>query len=327
MPIAMPALPSLDYAIYLAADGWVYILENGVSRGQFVPYASSDKFRIERSADGHVVYEKNGVTFYTSSVVSTAALRADSTLYTPGATLQGVVLSAAGAPPTPVQWVNATGVEVGHLAQNVKTSFADVNGDGRMDAVQMASDVVSGFARDRRDGTLGATIAPGAVIDGLNDLRKTSGTSGWDSGASSSQSFTGAGYAQTVLAETNTHRMFGLSDADTDASTLSLDYAVFVRADGLLDVYEGGAFRGEFTTYTTGDTLRIERLANGQVVYKKNGTVFYTSTIVSMAELHVDTSFYSPGATLEDVVLSVNGGAAKAVQWENETGIAVGTWA
>jgi len=92
-------IASLDYAIYLAADSWVYILENGVSRGQFVPYASNDKFSIERSADGHVVYKKNGVTFYTITVASTAELRADSTLYTPGATLQGVVLSAGGAAP------------------------------------------------------------------------------------------------------------------------------------------------------------------------------------------------------------------------------------
>ena len=72
-------IASLDYAIYLAADGWVYIVENGVRAARSCLYAWNDKLRIERSTDGHVVYKKNGVAFYNSSIVSTAELRVDTT--------------------------------------------------------------------------------------------------------------------------------------------------------------------------------------------------------------------------------------------------------
>ncbi len=316
---------SINYAVGLGPDDQIYIFENGVFRGTVGTYATGDTFRVERSADGHVVYKRNGAVFYASSVLSSGTLRADTSLYTQYASVAGTTLSSNGGPATPVTWINQVGViEGGALGQRMTTSLGDVNGDGRMDVVQMASDGRLWVREGQADGTLGATIALGAGIDGLNDLHKTAGTVGWDSGASSSQSLAGAGYVETVLSETTTGRMLGLSSVDSNASYFSIDYGVVVRGDDLLDVYESGAYRGTFTTYAPGDTLRIERLANGQVVYKKNGTVFYTSTIVSTAELHVDTSFYSPGATLEDVVLSVNGGAAKAVQWENETGIAVG---
>src|SRR5262249_53816829 len=75
-----------------------------------------------------------------SSLVSTAELRVDSSLYTPGATLQNVVLSVGGGAATAVQWVNEVGVSVGSIASGLTMNLTDVNGDGRADVVLTAAD-------------------------------------------------------------------------------------------------------------------------------------------------------------------------------------------
>ena len=64
-----------------------------------------------------------------------------------------------------------------------------------------------------------------------------------------------------------------------------------------------GASRGTFGTYATGDVFRVA-LVNGVVQYSKNGTLLYTSAVTPILPLFADTSFYSPGATLGNVVIS-----------------------
>jgi hypothetical protein len=316
---------SLNYAVYLESNGLVQVWESGVYRGTFGAYAWGDTFRIERLADGNVVYKKNGTVFYASTVVSTAELHADLSIYTPGATVQQVVLSADGAAAKPVTWVNDFGLKQDYLAsQGVTTKLVDVDGDGRADAVLTATDGRLWVRHGQADGTFGAAIAPGLGVDGLNSLRKTSTISQWgDANASSTQLFSGAGYVETSVAETNTFRMIGLSHADIDGNYASIDYGVDLAADGNIYIYESGVYRG-LVGYATGDTIRIERQADGHVVYKKNGTVFYTSTSVSTGTLRVDTALYTPGATLQNVMVST-GGAASAVEWVNDYGVAVGT--
>ncbi|CAN5907001.1 hypothetical protein BH11PSE3_BH11PSE3_21750 [soil metagenome] len=317
---------TIGYALYFSYGGLLQIYENGVFQGQWGGgYANEDRFRIERLPDGHVVYKRNGSVFFNSGTVSAAELRVDTSLNSPGATLQAVTLSSGGGAPVPVQWVNATGVEQGHLAQNVTTIHGDVNGDGRADAVLSAADGRLWVRTGQADGMFGAALVQAKAIDGSNALSKTSGTSAWDSGASSVQSFSGAGYVETTVAEAGSHRMIGLSDVDTDANWTSLDFSFYLNANNTLNVFEGSVSLGTFGTYAVGDVLRIERQADGHIVYKKNGTVLYTSTVVSTAELRVDTSIYTNGASLRDVMLSTDGGGAKPVQWTNETGVAIGT--
>jgi hypothetical protein len=57
-------------------------------------------------------------------------------------------------------------------------------------------------------------------------------------------------------------------------------------------VYEAGALRGTFGTYTTGDVLRVA-VEGGVVKYRKNGTLLYTSTVAPTYPLLVDTSLYT----------------------------------
>ncbi len=67
-------------------------------------------------------------------------------------------------------------------------------------------------------------------------------------------------------------------------------------------VFENGATRGRSVAYATGDVLSVERTGS-TITYLKNGSVFYTSTVASTGDLHVDTSLYTTGATLNDIVI------------------------
>src|SRR5207247_1963992 len=87
-------LATIDYGIQLHDTGFFDIIENGgyPASGSFGPYAAFDRFGI--TVTGLVVsYQRNGMTFYTSSVPVQYPLRVDAALYTPGATIRDVVLA------------------------------------------------------------------------------------------------------------------------------------------------------------------------------------------------------------------------------------------
>jgi len=140
-----------------------------------------------------------------------------------------------------------------------------------------------------------------------NSLTKTAATAWGNAGAASSQSITaGDGYVEFTATETTTYRMCGLSHADSDQNYASIDFAIFPTAtasNNVLQVYESGVYRGDFGTYAAGDRLRVA-IEGGVVKYKKNGVVFYTSSVTPTYPLLVDTSLYSTGATLTNVVVA-----------------------
>jgi len=106
-----------------------------------------------------------------------------------------------------------------------------------------------------------------------------------------------------TASETTTYRLVGLSNGDTNQDYKDIDFAIYLYLNGVLQIYEGGVSRGTFGTYATGDKLQVS-VESGVVKYKKNGTVFYTSTATPTYPLLVDTSLYTTGATINSAVLS-----------------------
>jgi Calx-beta domain len=136
-----------------------------------------------------------------------------------------------------------------------------------------------------------------------NKLTKT-GATGWNAGAISSQSLaSGDGSIEVTAGETNTNRMFGLSNGDTNQAYADIDFALYTRANKSLVVYEKGTIRGSFGTYKTGDKLAVA-VESGVVKYERNGVVFFKSKIVPVYPLLVDTSLYTTGATFTQAALS-----------------------
>ena len=157
--------------------------------------------------------------------------------------------------------------------------------------------------------------AASGVTVSAGTLRKT-GSSGWNAGAASSVSIaSGDGFVEFTAAETNTTRACGLADQDASYDPAEIDFAIQLQDNADVLVYESGTLRGTFGTYTPGDRFRVE-VQIGQVVYRKNGVVFYSSSVTPAYPLRVDAALDTPGATLGDIRLG-------NLAWKNETGVAV----
>jgi subtilisin family serine protease len=155
------------------------------------------------------------------------------------------------------------------------------------------------------------TSLVGASASG-NNLTKTAATSAWDAGAVSTRALGPEdGYVELTASQPTTYRMIGLSNGNTNASDTDIDFALYLYGDGTIRIKEGGVSRfvsgsnPTFGTYVTGDHLRVA-VEGGVVKYRKNGTLLYTSALVPVSPLLVDTSLWSPGATLNGVVISGN---------------------
>ena len=140
-----------------------------------------------------------------------------------------------------------------------------------------------------------------ASDDGRGLARVAAGD-GWNAGAASVQSFPGDCYVSFRATETTTYRMIGLSNGDSDQGYGDIDYALYPAAGGGLHIYESGAFVQSVGSYASNDILRVES-RSGQVRYLRNGVVLRERPGPGPGVwLGVDTSFYSGGATVADVV-------------------------
>jgi hypothetical protein len=133
-----------------------------------------------------------------------------------------------------------------------------------------------------------------------------SGPDGWDAGGYSLQSVGMGGYIQFQGGETNTYKMMGLnSDPAADNSYCSIDYAIYLAADGNQYIYENCGNPAALGPYATTDVFRVEWTSSNQIVYKKNGVVNYTSTITTFGNLVWRRVACTPtGASFTNIVMS-----------------------
>ncbi|MBN1649487.1 MAG: VCBS repeat-containing protein [Spirochaetales bacterium] len=134
-------------------------------------------------------------------------------------------------------------------------------------------------------------------LNGQYSITKTGGNA-WQAGAASHSLTTIYCEGGVIIeaTETNKSRMVGLSDSNVNEHYSTIDYAFYMESSGNLKIYENGANRGTFGTYTTGDNLTIER-RDGNILYKKNG-VLIRSTPALSSTLRIDMSFGTPGSTV-----------------------------
>ncbi|MBG6148669.1 Ca2+-binding RTX toxin-like protein, partial [Labrenzia sp. EL_142] len=316
---------SIDYALFQRHDGLLQVYENGAIRGTFGAYHVGDELKIERLADGTIQYLKNGAVFFTSATLSSPAteLHADSSFFHHGSSLGNTFIQSGAGPSEQVTWQRGTGISAVGPVVAVSKTFQDLDSDGVVDAV-LASDDGSIWTR-LGDGAGGFEEAKAQGRDlATNVIEKSGGVHGsWDQGAFSKEGFIGTGALTTIVSRTNLNTMIGVSVDDPDAGYTSIDYALFQRHDGLLQVYENGAVRGTFGAYHVGDELKIERLADGTIQYLKNGAVFFTSATLSSpaTELHADSSFFHHGSSLGKTFMQSETGPSELVTWQYGSGV------
>lgn len=238
-----------------------------------------------------------------------------------------------------------TDVTILHNSTSVFTG--NINGHGNQSQFSITRTVVAGDTIDFQAGYgsnnsygndstgLAATITQGLSVESVvwtnvlgvtasgNNLSRPAG-SGWNSGASSTrQIISGDGYVEFTATETTTHRMFGLSNGDSNQSYVDIDFAIFLIPGGVLQVYEGGTYRGQFGNYSGGDRFRVS-VESGVIKYWKNGTLFYTSTVAPSYPLLVDTSLHDAGATVTNATIAGSFQSSPPLQnvfWTNIVGV------
>ena len=164
---------------------------------------------------------------------------------------------------------------------------------------------------------IGSDVATGAVtwVTGYESsfsyvgsrLTKTDTSNSWNKGTFSNESFINDGGVYFEATETNKHRMIGLSDTDQSQSWDTIDYAIYLREQGDVLIYQNGSNKGNFGAYQTGDVFSAQRVGT-EIRYYKNNQLLYTSTVsvAAATPLHVDTAFYSTGGTITNVKLKVD---------------------
>jgi len=135
------------------------------------------------------------------------------------------------------------------------------------------------------------------VTDSGGTLRRPTGQ-GWDAGAASVQTLAADGYAEYTVSSVADTVMFGLGNGDSGPGYADIEYGILTCPQtSRLFVVEGGVLRSRARGYAAGDTLRVS-VEGGLVKYRRNGTLLYTSEVTPSFPLNVDTSLYSPGATV-----------------------------
>lgn len=127
-------------------------------------------------------------------------------------------------------------------------------------------------------------------------LTKISGNgNAWDAGAFSVESIPANtnGVFEFMATESNTYKMMGLSAVDTNADYATIGFALHLEASAGITIYESGYYIGYFGQYIPSDVFSIERQGS-TILYKKNGSVLYTSATSSITALFGDCSFYTP---------------------------------
>lgn len=151
------------------------------------------------------------------------------------------------------------------------------------------------------------------VSESSNSLTK-SGPNNWLGGASTTATIPSDGYMEFTTGETNTTKVAGLSNGDTNQNYDDIDFAIYLTASDTVRVTENGVSRGTFGSYAAGDTFRVEA-AGGVVTYSQNSTLFFTSSIAPTFPLLVDTALFTTGGTLQNVTLT------KSPYWQNANGV------
>lgn len=138
-----------------------------------------------------------------------------------------------------------------------------------------------------------------------NDLTKNEGnTSLSDASAFSLNAVSNNGYAEATINEVATNRVFGLSSSNSGISYTTIQYAMQVRGDGTIDIYESGSVKfGNVASYASGTVLKIA-VENNVVRYYVNNTLEYISSVTPALPLYVDVAFTSLSGTLDDITIT-----------------------
>lgn len=162
----------------------------------------------------------------------------------------------------------------------------------------------------------GATISNAQVSDlvftstsgvsvAANSLTKTAADGDGNAGAVSVRTIKAdTGFVEFSSGEANREKVVGFSNTDPNTASASIQFGIALRRDGTVDVLESGIVRGSFGAYAANDIFRVEIVSGGQIQYKRNGAVFFTSSGTPTYPLFLDAALIDQGSTVTSVVVN-----------------------
>ena len=355
---------TIQYGILLQNNATFQVYELGTSRATFTTYSAADTFRI--AIEGiQVKYYRNRVLFYTSLIQPNPPLIVNASLNDIGATvldatvwnLNSGTFSAVffnGSPVLDYDW-KVNGVSTGATnaiynnpsLTNSDIVSCDISYSGCVNTVfpsnlilrrplepnSNLSFFISGIP-DQSSCRLAGEEVVWKRFTNFPDLTRVQKngnnlikllTNGWDGGAISLNKVSNNGYLEFTASETNKQRMVGLSASYGSSSYTTIQYAVYLQSNATVGVYESGTNRGNFGTYAAGDVFKVA-IESGVVKYYKNGTLFYTSTVIPSLPQYVNASLNDIGATVTNaMVYNYNTGSFTASAAQAGRGVTY-TW-
>lgn len=266
----------INYAFQLYYST-LYIQENSAWKATVTGLVPGDVLRMERIGTT-ISFKRNGIPITTSTITpSTTALFIDNTFHLGGNTIAGVRASFA----TTTQTISRR-FEYDHAGRLLKVWH---------------------------------NVSQKVIWDNLNqvalgengDLLYKTGASGGLGGADSKQIIPAGldGWVETVAKQTNLDRMVGLSYSTNNTADQALDFCIFLRYTGAIQINEGSISKGTFGTYAIGDRLKVSREGNS-IRYYKNDVLIYTSMASSIGQMKVDSYFSNNGSNLYKTMIGVD---------------------
>ena len=173
-----------------------------------------------------------------------------------------------------------------------------VDGSGCFSAVNTGTAATLGFVNMNSNVTSTA----------LGTIQKVAGNGvgdGWDGGSGGTARIGPGGYIEARAGTTSAYMMFGLDASDPDYNYNSIDYAMYLNF-GTSCIYEnGGSPSCPGVAYTTSDVFRVYwNPSTNRIDYMKNGTTFYTSTVVPTSTVYVpDMSIYTVNGSMTNMAV------------------------
>jgi len=205
--------------------------------------------------------------------------------------------------------------DVGMMGQTVYFKFCSFNifqkSYQSLGAVTAYSHVLANVnAGQNMPGALTLVGSAGATIAG-NTAFKSSGSSLWDASCYSAQSYaTCSASCYAGASDANQASMLGLTvNPLTSNSFANLNYAFYMAASGVLQIYEGGVGIGTFGAYTTSTLLNI--VYDGKhVAYYVNGVLIRSVPITGLV-LFLQIALGNAGNAVYGIDFTPTGTAAQ----------------
>ena len=150
-----------------------------------------------------------------------------------------------------------------------------------------------------------------------NSLTKMTVGYAWNAGAATGRMLVGNGYVEFSAPENTTEKMAGLSFGNTDVSPNDIDFAIYLRSDGVVGIFEAGVSIAYPDNYVANDVFRIQ-VAGDVVTYYRNGNLLYTSLATATHPLLFDAIIATDGGKINNVTFS--GAIPNITEWQDQSG-------